>query len=72
MEQLQEKRKRGRPLSQKPHKTPTSFRLSKGAQSLLLALADDMGLSQASVIETVLRDVAKSRGVKINTEVVQQ
>jgi len=64
MEQTQEKRKRGRPLSQKPHKTPTSFRLSEGAQSLLLALSDDMGLSQASVIETVLRDAAKARGVK--------
>lgn len=70
MENTQEKRKRGRPPSTKPHKTPTSFRLSAGAQALLLALADDMGLSQASVIETVLRDVAKTRGVK--AEAVQQ
>ncbi len=71
MEEIQEKKRRGRPPSQKPHKTPTSFRLSAGAQALLLVLADDMGLSQASVIETVLRDEAKRRGVKAKPEATQ-
>jgi hypothetical protein len=60
-------RRRGRPLSNKPLKTPTSFRLSAEGHAILLALADDMGLSNASVIETVLRDAAKLRGITAST-----
>jgi hypothetical protein len=56
-------RRRGRPPKNES-KTPTSFRLSATARSLLAALAHDSGLSHASVIEVALRDLAKRRGVK--------
>jgi predicted DNA-binding protein len=62
------KKKRGRPPSNKPLKAPTSFRLSPKAHQLLDALAEHMGLSQASVIETVLRDAARARGIEIKED----
>lgn len=58
------KRRPGRPPSGKPMKAATSFRLSIEAHALIAALADDTGLSQASVVEMALRDLAKRRGVK--------
>lgn len=45
-------------------KTSTSFRLSDQARALLATLTEDCGLSQASVVEVALRDMAKARGLK--------
>jgi hypothetical protein len=49
-------------------KRAATFRLSPKALDLIAALVDDMGLSQAAVIETSVRDLAKKRGVKGETE----
>lgn len=49
-------------------KTSTSFRLSTTARQLLATLTEDSGLSQASVIEVALRDMAKARGLKVPRE----
>ncbi len=40
-------------------KLPTSIRLSAEAKRLLALLADKMGLSQAGVLETLIREKAK-------------
>jgi hypothetical protein len=60
-----EKRRRGRPSNGVATKAPTSFRLSAKAHAILSALAEDGGLSQASVIELALRDMAKGRGLNV-------
>jgi CxxC motif-containing protein (DUF1111 family) len=65
MENAPVKRGRGRPPKEGPLKTATSFRLSLPARQLIEALAEDSGLSQASVVELALRDMAKQRGVKV-------
>jgi hypothetical protein len=67
MEKILAKR-RGRPRKS-DLKTPTSFRLSPTARGLLSALADNSGLSHASVLEVALRDMAKRRGVKATDKV---
>jgi hypothetical protein len=61
-------KRRGRPRKT-DLKTPTSFRLSPTARGLLAALADNSGLSHASVLEMALRDMAKRRGVKATDKV---
>ena len=45
-------------------KTATNFRLTPEAVRLLHALAKEMGLSYTSVIETILREIAKQKGIK--------
>ncbi len=60
-------KRRGRPPVETP-KTSTSFRLSTTARQLLATLTEDSGLSQASVIEVALRDMAKARGLKVPRE----
>ena len=61
-------KRRGRPRKSES-RTPTSFRLSRTANGLLAALADDSGLSRVSVLEIALRDMAKRRGVKATDKV---
>lgn len=43
-------------------RTPTSFRLTDGARELLEELSDDLGVSQAAVIEMSIRSFAATRG----------
>lgn len=69
METQSQKRGRGRPPKTGPLKQATSFRLSVPARRLIEALAEETGLSQASVVEIALRDMAKRRGVKAPEEV---
>lgn len=45
-------------------KQPTSFRLSEEAIRLLKLLADAKGISQASVIEMAIREMAKKGGLR--------
>jgi hypothetical protein len=59
------KRKRGRPATGNT-KSATSFRLSGAARHAIVALSEESGLSQASVVELALRDLAKRRGVAID------
>lgn len=68
MESAPNKRPRGRPKKIGPLKGAVSFRLSEQARLLLPALAAESGLSQASVVEVALRDMAKRRGVKLEGE----
>jgi hypothetical protein len=57
--------RRGRPtVDDNEKKRAATFRLSPEAHRLIGALGIDMGLSQASVVETAVRDLAKTRGVK--------
>lgn len=44
---------------------PISFRLSEEGKKLLEAIAADTGVSQTSVVEMALRDLAKQRGIKL-------
>lgn len=48
----------------RPLKTTTSFRLSADAKSLLAALAHHTGLSQAGVLEVLIRDEAEKVGLR--------
>jgi len=53
-------------MSDKPApKKATSFRLSTEAMGLLAALSNHMGISQTSVIEVAIRDLARERGVAV-------
>jgi hypothetical protein len=63
---LAPKRKRGRPPKNGPLKSATSFRLSEAGRRLVVALSEESGLSQASVVELALRDLAKRRGVPLS------
>lgn len=45
-------------------KHKTSFELSQEARDLLVALAKDMGLSQVSTLEVLIRDRAKREGLR--------
>lgn len=45
-------------------KQPTSFRLSEEVFRLLKLLAEAKGVSQASVIEMAIREMAKKEGLK--------
>ncbi len=57
--------RRGRPtLENDEKKRAATFRLSPEAHKLIGALGAEMGLSQASIVETAVRDLAKVRGVK--------
>jgi predicted DNA-binding protein len=47
-----------------PKRKATSFRLTEEAAKLLAILAEGMGLSQASVLELMIRDWAKKRGMR--------
>ncbi len=65
--------RRGRPIMEESEKKRAgTFRLSPEAHDLITALVADMGLSQASVIETAVRDLAKARGLKAKPEAAQQ
>ncbi len=57
--------RRGRPtLEESEKKRAATYRLSPEAHRLIGELGAVMGLSQASIIETAVRDLAKVRGVK--------
>jgi len=57
--------RRGRPpLENDEKKRAATFRLSPEAHRLIVALGAAMGLSQASIVETAVRDLAKVRGIK--------
>lgn len=45
------------------NKIATSFRLSPTALDMLKRLSDNMGISQADVIEVALRDLSKKRNI---------
>jgi hypothetical protein len=48
------------------HKNPqTNVRLSEEAREALTALADRQGISQTAVVEQLIRDEARSKGLKI-------
>ena len=65
-ETTEAKPKRGRPtVTDKERKKSTSFYLSDDTRGDLKALAADMRLSQASVIEMLVQDAIKARGVKV-------
>lgn len=51
-------------MATRPTKQATSVRLSPDARRLLAALADRLGISQASVLELAIRDKARKEGVK--------
>jgi hypothetical protein len=51
-------------MKEEEKKRAGTFRLSPEAHDLITALVTDMGLSQAAVLETAVRDLAKARGVK--------
>lgn len=62
---IAEKKQRGRPsMRDEEKKKSTSFYLSDDTRDDLKALAIELRLSQASVIETLVRTEAKRRGVK--------
>lgn len=45
-------------------KYPTSIRISGDAKKLLIALAEELGVAQAAVIEIAVRDLAERKGIK--------
>ena len=45
-------------------KKSTSFRLSEKALALLQMLVDALGVSQASIVEMGIREIAKKHGIK--------
>ena len=47
-----------------PRKEVTSIRLTPEARTLLQCLAESMGLSQASVLETLVRERAKRDNIR--------
>jgi len=50
--------------SERKETTPTSVRITPTAQRLWEALADNMGLSKAGVLETLIRERAKADGIQ--------
>ncbi len=57
--------RKGRPtLEESEKKRPATYRLSPEAHDLIASLVKDMGLSQAAVVETAVRDLAKARGLR--------
>ena len=57
--------RRGRPvMSETEKKRAATYRLSPEARELIGVIADDMGLSQASVVETAVRELASARGLR--------
>ncbi len=66
---IEEKAKRGRPsMANEAKKKSTSFYLSDETRQDLKALAANMRLSQASVIETLVGDAMRARGVMPTTK----
>lgn len=45
-------------------KKPTSVRISEEAKRLLAALAQHQGITQAAVLELLIRKEAKEQGIK--------
>lgn len=50
------------------HKSSTTFRLTPEALTLLKALAADLGISQAGVIEMIIRKAARKEKIEIKKE----
>jgi PIN domain nuclease of toxin-antitoxin system len=46
---------------------PTSFRLSETARQLLAELAEQLGISQAAVLEILIRDKAKAEKITLKS-----
>lgn len=51
-------------------KPAISFRLTEKAQALLVRIAEAMGISQAAVIETLIREKAKAEGIELEEPTV--
>jgi hypothetical protein len=51
-------------MSENEKKRAATYRLSPEARELIGVIADDMGLSQASVVETAVRELATARGLR--------
>jgi hypothetical protein len=49
-------------------KEATSFRLSPTAKQLLVRMAQEMGISQADVIEVSIRSLARREGITVSEE----
>lgn len=45
-------------------KQPTSFRLSNQARTLLEHMAEELSISQTAMLEILIREGAKKRGVR--------
>lgn len=54
MEETQEKRK-----------TPKAFRLSDQGESLLVKIAEHLGVNQTAVVEMAIRRMAKGEGIEL-------
>jgi hypothetical protein len=48
-----------------PEKPAISFRLTEKAQALLLKIAEESGIAQSAVIETMIREKAKSLNIEL-------
>lgn len=44
-------------------KQPTTFRLTDKAKDLLARLAEELGMSQGAVLESLIREKARKEGV---------
>ena len=51
----------------KENKIMTTLRLTRQAKTLLEKLAESMGISQASVMETAVREMAAKKGIRNET-----
>lgn len=51
-------------------KPAISFRLTEKAQALLAWIAEDSGIAQSAVIETLIREKAKAEGIKLEEPTV--
>jgi predicted transcriptional regulator len=51
-----------------PTKISSSLRLTPHAKKLLAALAEHLGLTQTSVIETAIRQMAKREKIEVTDE----
>ena len=47
-------------------KKATAYRLSATAKRLIEAISKDMGVTQTSVIEVAVRDLAKNRKIEVD------
>ena len=46
-------------------RTPTSFRLTDSARNLLEGLSEDLGVSQAAIVELAIRAYAATQGIDV-------
>ena len=53
-------------------KHPTSFRISNQARALLAHMADDLSISQTAMLEILIREGAKKRGVRADPGIQTQ